>query len=638
MYRLASLLRLTLALFLSAPAFLACESEPPVFTAPAREAGDRTPLTRACDDVDPTRCLLPWPSNAFAVPDPTTDTGIRLEVDLSSLNHEDDGSSLSRADGFSRVTTLVAGLPVRVDPESVAGEVHLFLAQHDHADAGREIPLRLETILRDRDTASLVVAHPLSPLEPGADHVVVITDGLLDESGAPVPQDRITRVALGLEPARSEDEAELQGYHAPTRAFLEARGIDPARVLRAWDFTTRSELDPRRRLAQMVEAAIAAVEAGEVEVVIDEVEHRDEGPVASVVLGRLVGLPDFLTEDGLSADASGDALAIGTRDAPFRAVLPRGDGDYRVLMYGHGTGGTVRDAAFDDAIAESGAAKIGIEFYGWTETTVIDTFLELAEMAQGSARAASGLVQAVADASAVRHAASTILGDALSADALGGMPNPHAGRRPDDSVPIWVGGSLGGTMGLVFTAANPEVEHAVLNVGGAAWATWVRDALQFGYIEGLIAIANGGDLNVPLAVAIAQTNLDEADGASWVDVIGGEHPVSLLLQESIGDPVLPNFGSEMAARVIGARMVGDAIVPIDGIESASSVEAGSAITQFRVASDDALDIHGFAAESTPAADAAREQIFGFVRSAWEGAAVIEVPAGCVAGSCDFSAM
>ncbi|UJR85797.1 hypothetical protein [Sandaracinus amylolyticus] len=609
----------------------ACESEPPIFTAPDRAIGDRTPLSRTCDEIDATHCLMPWPSNAFTVADPSTETGLRLAVDIAQLNSRDDGSVLARADGFSRVSTLVAGFPVHVDPATTEGEVHLFAAQ----DA-TEIPLRIETYLPETNDASLVVAHPLAPLDAATDYVVVITDGLRDERGAELDQDRTMRVALALEPAHTEEEAALAGYHAPTRVVIEQAGIDPEHVLRAWDFTTRSAEDPLRRLRGMREAAIAAVDGADVEVAIDEVEHRAEGPVASVVMGRLVGLPNYLTEVGLSADDEGEPLAMGTREAPFRVVIPRGEGDYRMLMYGHGTGGSVRDANFDDAIAEAGAAKIGIEFYRWTDTTVIETFLDLAEMAQGSSAASAGLVQAVADASAIRRSASTILGDALAAEQLGGMPNPHVGRRPDDSVPIWVGGSLGGTMGLVFTASNADVSHAVLNVGGAGWATWVRDALQFGYIRGLISIANGGELNVPLVVAIAQTQLDECDGASWVDEIHGPHPIVALLQESIGDPVLPNAGSEMAARVLDATMIGEPIVPIAGLQGATTIAGASAITQYRVPGTDALDIHGFAAEDTPAAAAARAQIIGFVESAWAGEASVVVPEACEGGICDFS--
>lgn len=616
----------------------ACESEPPIFTAPDRDAADRTPLTRACDELDPTHCLLPWPSSAFTAPDPTTPTGLHLEVDMRRMNRDDDGAVLARADGFSRVTSAIAGFPAYVDEASASSAVHLFLAQHDHPDVGREVPVRVEIVRDEYTERSLVIAHPLAPLAPAADHVVVIDDSLRAEDGSALAPTREVRIALALEPARSEDEAALAGYHAPLRALLDARGIDPERVLRAWDFTTRSADDPIRRLRAMREAAIDAVDAGEVTVAIDAVEHRDDGAVASVVLGRLVGLPDFVAADGLSIDAAGMPVAVGSHDAPFRVVLPRGTGDYRMLMYGHGTGGTVLDASFDDAIAAAGAAKVGIEFHGWTETSVINTFLALQNTARGSSRAAAGLVQSIADAAAIRRAASTILGDALSADELGGAPSPHAGRRPDDSVPVWVGGSLGGTMGLVFAASDPEVGHAVLNVPGAAWAIWTRHALQFGYIEGLLGLANGGDFHVPIAVAIAQTMLDEADGASWVDVLAGDHPVMALVQESIGDPVLPNPGSEMVARVLGARQIGAVLEPVAGVEVERSGEIteGSALTQYRVGGDDALRIHGFAAEDSPAAAAAQEQIFDFIESAWSGAAHVRVPAGCAGGSCDFS--
>ena len=328
--------------------------------------------------------------------------------------------------------------------------------------------------------------------------------------------------------------------------------------------------------------------------------------------------------------------AVDVHDAPFRVMLPRGTGDYRVLMYGHGTGGTVEDSAFDEAIAEQGAAKVGIEYYGWTESTVIDTFLTLQDVVIGSSRASMGLVQAVADAGAIRHALGGPLGEALAAPMLGGETNPHAGRHPDDSVPIWVGGSLGGTMGLVFTASDPGVHHAVLNVPGAAWGTWVADALQFGLIQPVIARANGGALNVWIGIAAGQTFLDECDGASWVDVMA-EDPVIALVQESIGDPVLPNPGTHVVARVVGASQLGAVLLPVAGVESATAeVRGASVLTQYRVAGSDPLEVHGFAAQDTEAAAAAQDQIFEFVTSTWAGESVIHVPAGCAGGSCDFA--
>src|SRR5690606_7946181 len=112
--------------------------------------------------------------------------------------------------------------------------------------------------------------------------------------------------------------------------------------------------------------------------------------------------------------------------------------------------------------------------------------------------------------------------------------------------------------------------------------------------------------------------------------------VVALVQESIDDPVLPNFGTEMVARVLEARMVGGAIVPIPEVAAATEVREASGITQYRVAETGPLPVHGFAARSGPAADAAKEQILGFVEGAWEGDARILTPSGCPEGRCDFS--
>ena len=75
---------------------------------PDREPGQRTPLTSACDRLDELRCLLPWPSSTFTAVDSSTETGLRLAVEASSLFVEDDPSALNRADGFSRITPLMA--------------------------------------------------------------------------------------------------------------------------------------------------------------------------------------------------------------------------------------------------------------------------------------------------------------------------------------------------------------------------------------------------------------------------------------------------------------------------------------------------------------------------------------------------
>ena len=116
---------------------LSCAAE--TFPVTPRAPGDRTPLTAACSPFDDERCLVPWPSNSFTVADATTATGLRVHADVSSINRMDMGASrLSWADGFSRVTSVVASFEGDLDAASFGGPrggaMRLFVATPgDHA-------------------------------------------------------------------------------------------------------------------------------------------------------------------------------------------------------------------------------------------------------------------------------------------------------------------------------------------------------------------------------------------------------------------------------------------------------------------------------------------------------------------------
>jgi hypothetical protein len=486
----------------------------------------------------------------------------------------------------------------------------------------------------DGATETLLQGYPLAPLEPNADYVAVVTDDLpLEDVGQRKPSRR-TAVALALAVPESQTEAELAAYHAPTRATLARAGIDPTHVLRVWDFTTRSEADATERLRAMRRAAVKAVTDGTTTIALDLVEIRENGPIAAVIEGHIGGLPRFASTEeggGLTLDEERLPVAEGSHDAPFRVTIPAGTGDYRFVMYGHGTGGSFHDAAFDDELAELGVAKLGIQFYGWTDGDVVTTFLGFDNIVAGTHRSTAGLMQAIADGAAVEQAMLGPLRTLLAAPKLQDVPNPAVGRHADGTIPVWVGGSLGGTMGAVYTGSAPEPRFGVFNVGGAAWTHFSPFAMINGFIRG----PYGGDLNVLIAMAITQGNWDEVDGATWSPHLRDKDSM-FLIQESIGDPVLPNPGTDMLAVVAGAQLLGKALAPIPGLAQVGKDAGPSQITQYRVADTDELAIHGFAARDTAAGEAAREQIFEFLTSVWAAAPKIELPSSCAHESCDFS--
>ncbi len=613
---------------------------------PPREPGVRAPLSAACDPTDATRCALPWPSNTFTVADASRATGLRVAVGAGTLPRRDDPSFLNLADGFSRVTPVMAGFPVQVDPGTVEGAMRLLVAQPGAADEAQEVPLHVELVpsISPRTGApeTLLVGLPRRPLAAASDHVVVVLDSLRAMDGSALRPEETTRVDLGLRAAETDEERARFAYHAPTRALLARAGIAPERVLRVWDFTTRSADDPRVRLQAMRARLLEAIDSGEVGLAWDRVEPRVSGPVALVAVGRLTGLPAFRDAEGMLAlDERGMPRVEGLHDAPFRVMVPRGEGDWRVVMYGHGTGGNVDDAAFDASIAGLGLGKVGGLFYGWDEEGVIETFLSFERVQSGVARSTAGLMQALADLSAVEHALNGMLGEALAAPVIGGVDNPEAGRRPAAAEPIWTGGSLGGTMGLVYSGLSPRIRFAVLNVAGAGWTHFVPGSDLFALIGPSHAAGYGSALDFRLSLMASQLAWDDVDGANWTDGLA-EEGGAYLVQQSMGDPILPNIGTELCAASVGAAAVGEVLSAVPGAERSDRVEGRSALTQYRVPETvSGLGRHGFADRSGPAGDAAREQITRFLQSALSGQPVIELPQLCAqnvpAGSCDFSA-
>jgi hypothetical protein len=88
-----------------------------------------------CNPLDGTTCMLPWPSAAYEVADPSTPTGVRLALPAEAMPVNIDGIAVdpapyNRFDGFppSAPVIVVAangfsgtGLPRTREPRGVAG-------------------------------------------------------------------------------------------------------------------------------------------------------------------------------------------------------------------------------------------------------------------------------------------------------------------------------------------------------------------------------------------------------------------------------------------------------------------------------------------------------------------------------------
>ncbi len=607
-----------------------------------RAVGERAPITQDCDVLDQSRCLLPWPSNTFTSVDSSTSTGVRVRLAPESLPNGEDPSDVNRADGFSRLTALavVVGGPLdgaSWDPSLSLGSNGPFqlLNARPGASFGARVPIRVDVVELGGfgEGRGLVIGHPAAVLEANADYVAVVTRSIGTSEDAP----HAVEVALGLVPPGDDTEAAFAAYHAPTRQALDVADVEPESVVRVWDFTTRSADDPLHDLDRLRSEMAGA----QPKVVVDAVEVREQGPVAMVVTGRLVGVPSFLNDDGrFERGADGLPTVVGETDVPLRVVVPVGEGDYPVAVFGHGTGGSIEDPAFDDDLAAQGFAKVNLRFPGFTGPEVVGTFAGFARAVEGTAKMAAGLGKGLAEAGAMLDALEGALADVLAAPELGGMANPAAGRRPRVDVLQYVGGSLGGMMGGVLSAAEPRIRGAVLNVPGAGWARMSLLSTTYESLIEPLALGSYDDVvDLQLAMIIGQSNWDGVDGGAWHAARPRSEGV-VLLQESLGDPVMPNLNTELLAQAMGASQIEPWMEAVPGLTATGEpITTGAALEQFRVYFDDELRVHGFAAYDDPAGDAAIEQIMQLLTSTLEGSPRVTHPTVCdelgTEGRCDF---
>lgn len=616
-----------------------------------REPGVRAPLTASCDEADPVRCLLPWPSNTFTRLDPSSETGLRVAVDAASLPIADDPSFLNLANGFSRITGVATAFEEELDLSRISmtdtapsldpeGPIQLINAQPGSPLYGQRMAMFSEAMDASSMTQEryLVVGRPQQVLEANADHVVVV----LDTIGSTKPRPRAVELALGLVEPEDEEEAAIVGYHAPTRKLLEDVGLDPNRVLRVWDFTTRSADDVTYRTHAMMDVLNGSL--GDLGVEIDSVVLPSYENLAAIVRGRLTNAPSFLDGEGrLVLDEDGYPTVTGTTSIEFRISLPAGPTDqpYRVALYGHGTGGDVTDNSFDQELSDYDIAKLNLRFDGWTSTDFILTITSFSAFLEGSEKSTAGLMQSVAGGTVLLSALDGALGEVLTAPTLAGQVNPVAGRRPLTSDVVWVGGSLGGTMGAVIISADPRLHTAVLNVPGAGWTHMIPHSLLYDAGVGGIMLEVYDDmLDLQLAFVMSQSSWDDVDGAVWAEealAAGG----NFLLQQSMGDPVLPAVGTNLLSSALGARQFEPYLEPVYGLVPVDgAVTSGAVLEQFRVPDTGVYDVHGFAARDTIAGQAALAQILEILDSHWAGAVTVSHPDICyesgLNGSCDFT--
>ncbi|MFT5354906.1 MAG: pimeloyl-ACP methyl ester carboxylesterase [Polyangiales bacterium] len=551
---------------------------------------------------------------------------------------------LATLDGFSGVGGIYIPFDGELDSsslpqtsaETLQAESSVFLVDADPASA---TPFaRLPAQVRWLPMEQMIVVRPVRPLAPGQPYAVVVTSRVLGASGRPVEPAPLF-ASLRDSETTPEDPTLAEAFVRYGPVLDNTMGVrsDVVAVSVFRVQTATAELETVREQVQdeIPDVRIDEVLTGEQlderlgQPVTGEPGLGIEGGVLHTEIGWLIhgtiSVPNFLNEDEgvhgrFERTDSGEIGAKRIDQAPFTLVLPLvlpiGSEAPPLVIFQHGVAGQRSELlGLANTLAAAGYASIAIDapFHGLrARGDVLDEVNNFTGALEPDGFGDLGGVGVVLDfvgaletegeypafhpiyfRDALRQSAADLhsLVRAIRAGDWGDL----AVRAPElESVSLaesrlaFVGNSLGGIIGALFVATEPEIAAAVLCVTGGYLGELVQNSLSYNLqLLTLLPMLNldASELDYendePLlrpGVALWQSLLDAGDAALYAGLMR-ERSTHLLMTMVRNDETVPNRSTELLARAFGLPIVGGEAryseLPMGDLPLRSNIEVGA---------------------------------------------------------------
>lgn len=573
-------------------------------------AADGSPEARLHLEVKPgcnplattTECLLPWPSDFLTVDDATTPTGRRLAIPDGVVAgiptaKPFDLAPFNRADGAPTTAPILVHFGVNVAADYLAGydapaaslDPKSPIALFDLTTGQRE-PFLSEM---DRNHAGQAGRHaliirPIRPLEFGRRYAVAIRATARDEASRPLPaspgfvalRDKLATDNAAIEAAR--------GRYETLFGFLASRGYARSELHLAWDYTTASRervIGPVLAMRQRVFAAAAAAPFG-ISYTVDKVTDNPNANLARIVEGTF-SPPTYLRSDNtLDLRADGSPVEQAARSYPFTMLIPKRAvaEPLPLVLFGHGIFGSGREYLTDaklpiQALAESaGGVVIATDWIGLSNGDLDLVIKEVIPDLNRLGLVCDRLVQSLANNLALLELARGPL-QSDSRVAVGKQPLLAAAT-------YYYGVSLGGIQGSSLIPLSRHITRAVLAVPGASWANLLARSHVYQPIKPFADALYPDPLGQQILINLFQIRFDRSDPANLARLMlhdrlpGAPSELRVIVQESMGDCLVPNLTTDMLARSIGLSQLTPAVAPVHGLAPLTSPTTSSVLAQY----------------------------------------------------------
>ncbi len=528
-----------------------------------------------CNPRRVTTCALPYPNNRWTRTDPTSATGLRVNVPDSLIPADvlsqfpatmKPLQNLNSADGFSAAGPIVFEVARAAAPESLPVDGGNVIAVFD-ADTGVRIPVRtrFDTEGEKRGAPNTTIfVWPRSRFPWGHHLVAALTTALKPASGAPFVPSRGMQTLL-----------RQSGLGVWT--FLAGHGIARSNVLSVTDFTTRSQANATDPLVNMI--ATTNQQTHPIRNVATLPNFLGLANIDTIVTGQ-IQLTDFRDENGEIHYHTGDQGHLEWVDFVMTEPTVTPKAGAPVAVYGHGIG------IFKETLiivaptnAAHGVATIAIDQpnHGGRAAAEGGQVFDLTTP-KGLGKLFGMVVQSSVDQASVLRAVQTSLANLDAGPWKLFQTTLGDGQRDLDPTRLFYEGtSLGGVLGAATVSLSPELDGAALQVSGVGVLHDITET--FFWEHGLNQSGVGFRAVIPSSatagqdaflIAAAQQLVDIGDAVNFVDRIP-THRTPVLVPYAIDDGTVDNQSTEALAELAQLPVIGKVLRPLPFLPKSTTV-------------------------------------------------------------------
>ena len=568
---------------------------------PARARAAGSDPAADCQPFSGRPCLLPFPNNLFTRPDPTSQTGLRVNLPTGAMPINSSGQRVSvapydRADGFSPGSAAIVhvtgldnaaafartGAAGVLDMAKSLGRNQPIVIVDEQTGRRQLIWSELDANATTPDTTDLLI-HGAKAFLDGHTYVVALRN-LRTATGHLIPAPEWFE-RLRDNRRLPSGEASQRARYAPIFAALARAGVRRSNLYEAWDFTVGSRQNQTGRLLSIRNGAFAGL--GDRKLADGKVAGRAPSytitstKTLSPQLRAVVGtfdVPCYLTHCGTTAtsgfhysSSKRDALPTQIRGnvavAPFECVIPSSAGNpspARASLYGHGLFGDYTEV--EDPWVEALATEHNMVFCGTDWWGLTDQDESFAANVVGNLNLFPVIVDRLQQA-----VLNTLFLGRLMIDAHGFAANPDFqadGRSVLDTSHLYYNGnSQGGIMGGVTLAVSPDVRRAVLGVTGMDYGNLLlARSTDFTSFSQFLGIYYRDPSMYPVILDLLDQLWDRADPDGYAPYMTS-HPLpdtpthQVLMQIAYGDFQVSMYAGAAEARTVGVSAYQPALDP-----------------------------------------------------------------------------